>query len=186
MVIAAAIALVMPACSRRAESKKPDKIAQTKIDACTLLSKQEIEALQGAPITDTKSSESPGGDFRVSQCFYTAAEFNKSVSLAVIQKRPTDAHTRMPKQFWRETFGRASEKKEKGEKEAGEEKERRTPPKKIDGVGDDAYWASNRFGGILYVLKGEAVISVSIGGPDTEQTKIDKSKTLAKKAIEHL
>jgi hypothetical protein len=79
----------------------------------------------------------------------------------------------------------AGQKNEKDEKE-GEEKERRTPPKKIEGLGDDAYWASNRFGGILYVLKGEAFISISVGGADSEQVKIDKSKTLAKKAIEHL
>jgi hypothetical protein len=55
------------------------------------------------------------------------------------------------------------------------------PPKKIEGIGDEAFWASNRFGGVLYVLKGDAFISISLGGPDSEQTKIDKSKALAKK-----
>jgi hypothetical protein len=184
VVIAAAVGLGMPTCSRRAESKKPDRVAQTKLDACALLTKQEIEAVQSARITDTKSSESAGGDFRVAQCFYTAAEFNKSVSLTVIQKHPTNTQSRTPKQFWEETF--VAEKGEKGEKEGGEEKERRTPPKKIAGLGDDAYWAPNRFGGMLYVLKRDAFISISIGGPDPEQTKIDKSKALAQKAIDRL
>jgi hypothetical protein len=186
LVIATAVALIIPACSRRAESKKPDKAVQTKLDACTLLSKQEIEPLQSSPITDTKSSEQAGGDFRVAQCFYTAAEFNKSVSLAVIQKHPSEAGRRTPKQFWNDTFAGAGEKKEKGETEAGEEKERRTPPKKIEGVGDDAYWAANRFGGVLYVLKGDAFISISVGGTDTEQVKIDKCKALAQKAISRM
>jgi len=173
------------ACRKDTAPPKP-KADAAKIDACTLLSKQDIEALQGSTITDTKSSENTDGDFRVAQCFYTAAEFNKSVSLALMQKHPTKANTRTPKQFWQETFGRASEKKEKGEKEAGEEKERRTPPKKISGVGDDAYWVPNRFGGTLYVLKGEAFISVSVGGTDPEQAKIDKCKALAQKAISRM
>ena len=185
-VIAAAVGLGIPACSRRAESKSSAKVAQNKIDACMLLTRQEIEIVQGASITDTKSSNTAGGDFRVSQCFYTAAEFNKSLSLAVIQKDLSETHARTPKQFWQQTFTRASEKKEGGESEAGEEKEPRRPPKKIDGVGDDAYWAPNRFGGVLYVLKGDAFISISVGGPDNEQVKIEKSKTLAQKAISRL
>jgi hypothetical protein len=159
------------------------EVRQPKIDPCTLLSKQEIEALQNSRITETKSSENAGGDFRVAQCFYTAAEFNKSVNLALIQKHPTDASRRTPKEFWQETFAGSGEKNEKGEKERGEEKERTTPPKKIEGVGDDAYWVPNRFGGVLYVLKGDAFISISVGGIDPEQTKIDKCKTLAQKAI---
>jgi hypothetical protein len=182
-MIAAAIALATPACGRRADTKKPDKVAETKIDPCTLLLKQEVEASQSSRITDTKSSENTGGDFRVSQCFYTAAEFNKSVNLAIAQANPTNPHSRTPKQFWQETFGRSAEKNEKGEKESREEKERRTPPKKIEGVGDDAYWASNRFGGVLYVLKSDAFISISVGGTDSEQAKIDKCKALAQKAI---
>jgi hypothetical protein len=44
----------------------------------------------------------------------------------------------------------------------------------------------NRFGGVLYVLKGDAFISISVGGPDTEETKINKSKTLAQKALQRL
>jgi hypothetical protein len=179
-VITAAIAFVTPACSRRAQSKKADNAAQTNIDACTLLSKKEIEIVQTSPIKGTKSSEQAGGDFRVAQCFYAAAEFTKSVNLAVIQKHPTDARKRTPRQFWQETFSGTGERNEKGEKE------RRTPPKKISGVGDDAYWVPNRFGGTLYVLKGEAFISVSVGGTDPEQAKIDKCKALAQKAISRM
>jgi hypothetical protein len=166
----------------RAAVGKTTEPGQRKIDACTLLTKQEIETLQGSQITDTKRSENPGGDFQISQCFYTAAEFNKSVNLAIAQTNPTNPQSRTPRQFWQETFGRAGEKNEKREEEE-EEKERRTPPKKIEGVGDDAYWAPNRFGGVLYVLKGDSFISISVGGTDNEQTKIDKCKALAQKVI---
>jgi hypothetical protein len=170
------------ACRRDTAPPKP-RADTSPLDACVLIQKKEIESLQHSPISQTKSSESAGGDFRVSQCFYTAAEFNKSVNLAVAQKNPSDTRGRTPKQFWQETFDRSGKKHEKGETESGEEKERRTPPKKIEGVGDDAYWAPNRFGGVLYVLKGDAFISISVGGTDTEQAKIDKCKALAQKAI---
>ena len=60
------------------------------------------------------------------------------------------------------------------------------PPKKIDGLGDEAFWVSNRFGGVLYVLKGDAFISIGVGGTDDEETKLKKSKALAEKALERL
>ena len=59
------------------------------------------------------------------------------------------------------------------------EREESHPPKKIEDIGDDAYWTGNRFGGMLYVLKHDAFISISVGGPDNEQTKIDKSKNFS-------
>ena len=53
-------------------------------------------------------------------------------------------------------------------------------------IGEEAYWAPNRFGGVFYVLKGDAFISISVGGPDDEETKINKSKALAQKALQRL
>jgi hypothetical protein len=160
-------------------------------DACSLVSKEEVESVQEAPLNDTKSSERSDGVFRVSQCFYAAAEFSKSVSLAMIQKDPDHSATRSPKDFWKEKFGRYSgeererDKDEKA-KERKEEKEESIPPKKIEGIGDEAFWASNRFGGILYVLTGDAFISISLGGTDDEETKIKKSKALAQQALKRL
>jgi hypothetical protein len=49
-----------------------------------------------------------------------------------------------------------------------------------------AFWASNRFGGVLYVLKGDAFISISLGGTDKEEAKLEKSKALAQKALPRL
>ena len=89
--------------------------------------------------------------------FYTGAEFSKSVSLAVVQKNPDQQNNRDPKDFWKEKFGPYSgnEKEREGKAETKSvEKEQGPAPKKIGGLGDDAYWVSNRFGGILYVLKG--------------------------------
>ena len=164
---------------------------QAQIEVCALITTPEIEATQGSPIKETKKSARSDGAFRVSQCFYTATEFSKSVSLAMIQKDPDHPATRSPKDFWKERFGRYSgeEKerdKDKKETERKEEKEESVPPKKIDGIGEEAFWASNRFGGVLYILKGDAFTSISVGGPDNEEAKLQKSKALAQKALQRL
>jgi len=104
-----------------------------------------------------------------------------------------------PREFWEQTFGRfrkeetETEKKEHEEKDAAntrgggrEEGEEGTPPKKMDGVGEEAFWAGNRVGGALYVLKGDVFIRISVGGPDNQEKKIEKSKTLAQKALGRL
>ncbi len=187
--------LISQGCKKR-ETPKPipkasEKSNQVQIDACGLITSQEIEAVQGSPIKETKSSARSDAGFRVSQCFYTATEFSKSVSLAVMQRDPNSSATRSPKDFWKERFGRFSDDekerdKVKEETERKEEKEESVPPKKIEGIGDEAFWASNRFGGVLYVLKGDAFISISLGGTDEEETKIQKSKALAQKALQQL
>jgi hypothetical protein len=171
-------------------------VAGPKIDACTLLTGEEIQEVQGSPITDTKSSEVPGGgSFRTSQCYFAAAESSKSVSLAVTQSNPE--FNKSPRDYWKETFGRFGKKEseEEAEKEKkeegragrrGEEEEERRPPKKIEGVGEEAFWSGNRFGGALYVLKKESIVRVSVGGPGDEEAKINKSKALAAKAISRL
>ena len=152
---------------------------QAKFDVCRLIEKEEIEAVQGSPIKETKSSARSEGDLRISQCFYTEAEFSRSVNLTVIQRDPDQQAKRSPRDFWKETFGRK-------EGRATEEKEASATPKRINGIGEEAYWSPNRFGGVLYVLKGDAFISISVGGPDNEETKINKSKTLAQKAVKRL
>ena len=190
-----ALIVVSAGCKKR-ETPPPvprtiQESNQAQIDVCGLLTKEEIEAIQGSPIKETKSSARSDTAFRVSQCFYTATEFSKSVSLAVMQGAPGRPTTTSPRDFWKERFGRFSgdereRDKVKEETDGKEEKEESVPPKKIDGIGDEAFWASNRFGGVLYILKGDAFISISLGGPDNEQTKIDKSKALAQKALQRL
>ena len=194
--------LALAGCEKRATTQSTDsggqEPGQARFDACGLLAKEEIEAIQGSPIKETKSSARSDADFRISQCFYTAAEFSKSVSLAVTQSDPHSSAKRSPKDFWKKTFGRfegeAKESEDDREKKESlrdqargrDEEETSVPPKKIDGIGEDAYWTGNRFGGALYVLKKDAFIRISVGGPDKEETKIDKSKALAQKALERL
>jgi len=194
--------LALAGCERRATTQSitsaGQEPGQAGFDACGLIAKEEIEAIQGSPIKETKSSARSDAGFRISQCFYTAAEFSKSVSLAVTQSDPHSSAKRSPRDFWKETFGRrfaGQEKEREGDQEKKEslrdqarkeEREESTPPKKIDGIGDEAYWIATRVAGALYVLKNDMFIRISVGGPDKEETKINKSKALAQKALERL
>ena len=153
-------------------------------DACGLISKEEVESIQAAPVNETKTSEHSDGALLVSQCFYTAAEFSKSVALALVQSDPKQGSKRSPKDFWKEKFDPYQDEEPKTK--SGDEKEQGSAPKKIEGLGDDAYWVGNRFGGMLYVLRGDAFISIGVGGTDDEDTKLKKSKALAEKALQHL
>src|SRR5438552_11399811 len=167
-----------------------------RIAPCSLITNEEVGAIQHATITDAKSSAGVSGGMLMSQCYYNSKEPNMSVSLAVIEHNPQDASAPDAKSYWAESFrwftGDESDEEKSGEqseKRGGverEEKEKRVPPKRLDGIGEEAYWSGNRFGGALYVLKGDVFIRVSVGGPDNEETKIEKSKTLAQKALSRL
>ena len=153
-------------------------------DACSLVSKEEIESVQAAPVNETKRSEHLDGVFLVSQCSYTAKEFSKSVSLALKRSDPKQGSARSPKDFWKEKFDPYQDEEPKTK--SGDEKEQGSAPKQIGGLGDQAFWVPNRFGGVLYVLKGDVFISIGIGGTDDEDTKLKKSKALAQKALKRL
>jgi hypothetical protein len=173
-----------------------------KVDACAMLDSKEIQTVQGEAVKETKLSGQAGGGLLISQCFFTLPTFSNSISLLVAQKGD-GADARDPKEFWRETFqkGSAEEKERERERErnkkdrdkdkkAGgqreEEEEEATPPQKVAGVGDDAFWIGSRVGGALYVLKGNAYLRISIGGSGDQTSRIKKSKTLAQKVIARL
>ena len=181
-IVFAATLLSLAGCGKTAQTPTS---AETKLDPCTLITSDEIAAIQKSPVKEAKSSVNVSGGFRVSQCFYTTEPFNKSVVLNVTQTDPDHPTNRTPKDVWKETFGQ-SNGGEKEREHGNEEEEQRAAPKRIDGVGDEAYWTGIRFGGVLYVLKKDRFIRISVGGGDTEESKINSSKALARKAIERL
>jgi hypothetical protein len=177
-----------PAATAEAAAVKP------KLDACALLTSKEIESVQGEALKETKLTGQSTGGFSMSQCFFTLPTFTNSISLLVAQKgEGVGAHD--PKDYWRDTFHEDKGKdKDKDRDRAGdpdkkkgaEEEEEGAPPQKVPGVGDDAYWMGTRVGGALYVLKGNAYVRISIGGPADQASKIRKSKTLAQRALKRL
>ena len=183
----------LASCQKSKTNSTTALAKRPKIDPCGLISAEEVQAIQGSPIKDIKPSEQSDGSFRIAQCFYNAETFNKSVSLAVTQSDPASAKARNPKDFWKETFGRyeGEVKEEKGDQEKREslreqDEEKGRPPKKLEGIGDAAYWTANRMGGALYVLKDDVFIRISVGGPESEDAEINRCKALAEKALSHL
>jgi hypothetical protein len=101
-----------------------------------------------------------------------------------VTQRSGGADARDPKEAWSEIFRSA---KEAGSAPAEQEKEKQSaPPQQISDLGDEAFWAPQRFGGALYVLKGNIYISLSIGGPADQATKLQKSKVLAEMVLKRL
>lgn len=111
-------ALLFGACGKKTTTDS--NAAGPALDACTLLTGEEIQSIQGSPVTGTKSSGNSNAGLRVSQCFYSAAEFTKSVSVAVTQPDNTSPNRRSAKSYWHDTLvaSRAKPKKKKATKKS--------------------------------------------------------------------
>jgi len=157
-----------------------------KLDACAMLTSQEIQSIQGEGFKETKLSESSANGFHVSQCFYALPTFTNSISLAITQ-RAAGPGARDPREFWKDTFHSGKEPKNDGDRDREkEEGEKSKPPQQISGIGDEAFWMASRAAGILYVLKGSSYLRISIGGRGDQQMELSKSKALAQKVIDRL
>jgi hypothetical protein len=155
-------------------------VIKPRLDACALLTGSEIQSVQGEPIKEAKLTGQLAGGLAISQCFFTLPTFNNSISLIVAHKGE-GAGGREPKEFWRSTF-HAEKKDAKARKKSEEESD---PPKKISGLGDEAFWMGNRIAGALYVLKGDAYVRVSVGGPSDKASQT-RARMLAQKALARL
>src|SRR5690242_9380454 len=172
-----------PAASAAAPSTQQLK---PKLDACAMLTSQEIQSIQGEGLKETKLSENSANGLYVSQCFFTLPTFTNSISLAITQ-RAAGPGARDPRQFWKDTFHSGKEPKNDGDREKDREKEAgESRPQQISGIGDEAFWMASRAAGVLYVLKGSSYLRLSIGGHGDQQTDIRKSKALAQKVIDRL
>jgi hypothetical protein len=158
----------------------PSATATSSVDnfACTLLTKEELQAVQGEPFKNTKASQPGGAGLTVSQCYFELPTTVNSVVLTVTRKGDAG---RDPSQSWREIFHPDESARKK---EEGEEKEKE--PLKVEGVGDEAFWTGTRVSGALYVLKGNCYIRISVGGAGDQTQKIDKSKKLAESVLKRL
>lgn len=173
----------------------PSDVATLKprVDACALLTSKEIETIQGEAPKENKLTGQSAAGFSISQCFFTLPTFTNSISLSLTQQGEGTG-ARDPKDYWRDTFHEKGKDKDKDKdrgadrdkKKGAEEEEEGAPPERISGVGDEAYWVGSRVGGVLYVLKGNVYLRISIGGAADQTSKIKVSKLLAQKALARL
>ena len=182
---ALATSTATPSVQQQTTVAGPDPV-KPKLNACAMLTSQEIESIQAETLKETRLNESSADGLNVSQCFFTLPTFTKSISL-VISQRADGPGAHDPRQIWRETFDRDKKPpKDRNRERDREEGEESRPPQKISGIGDEAFWMTSPAAGILYVLKGSTYIRISIGGREDQQTKIRKSTALARKVIDRL
>ena len=186
-----------PLPSSSSESAHAALAPTAKVDVCGLLTTAEIQSIQGEPLKETKVSGTTENGLLVSQCFFSLPTFANSVNVVLTQKGEGNG-MRDPREFWKETFDRNENEKERerGSKKnreqerkadrSEEEDKEGAPPKKIAGLGDEAFWQGSRVGGALYVLKGNKYIRISIGGAGDQQARINKAKALAAFALKRL
>jgi len=159
----------------------PAASAATKPDVCSVITSAEIEAVQGERVSHTKSSGQ--------QCFYTVVPFARSVSLELARSEPRGPAAEGPRDRWNDMFHPETRAKdgEGPEGRAGKETEAESGrPIPVKDLGDEAFWNGNAITGGLYVLKGDAWIRISLGGPEDSSVKIERASRLARKAMPRL
>jgi hypothetical protein len=145
------------------------------IDTCSLLTSEEIQAVQGEPPQESKPSQHSAGGISRYDCLFTLPNYTNSISLSIAQPS-TGADARDARQDWQRTFAAA----------AAKASEKVGPPRKLEGIGDEAYWTGNQQIGALYVLKGPRYLRISVGGAGGRDEKIRKCQTLAEAVLKRL
>jgi len=164
-----------------------------KKDACALLTVAEIEAVQGEPVSETKSTVRPNGEMLITECLYLTSTSTKSVSVALATSASASPSTLTPRKFWLKQF-HASDSREdempaavKSAEKPGPEGEREgRKPRRTEGLGEEAYWVGTPITGALYVLEGDNFFRISVGGVREEGARIEKSKALARAILNRL
>jgi hypothetical protein len=154
-----------------------------KVDACSLLTSDEIRAVLGETMTDPRPNTQPAGGLLLFQCVFGAAS-RQSISVAVAGTATSGGGRLTPREFWRRQFHPSP--RDKREEREDRETEGENKPRPIAGIGDEAFWSGNRIAGALYVLRRDTFVRISVGGIANEHERIEKTKALARAAIRRL
>jgi hypothetical protein len=178
-------ALVVSGCSKpKSEKTEATPSPHPPVDACSLLTSDEIQSVQGEALKQAKPSQTVAGYSFAAQCYYETTTNVNSVVISVGQ-RTRAAGEKDPREWWKQTFHREegdNEEHERAGEREREEEGKRTPPKKVDGLGDEAFWVASPVGGSMYVLKGDVYIRVSTGGRE----QFERVKRLSELALRHM
>ena len=137
--------------------------------------------MQGSPVIDTVRSARAAEGLILGQCYYSVKESNKSVSLTVTLTDSSSPGRQSARDVWKQTAPRYDGEEEK-DLTSPQRKKKPKLPTKIDGLGEEAYWAASGVGGAMYVLKNDGFFRLSIGGAESAEARLEKSKSLAEKA----
>ena len=172
------VVLATASCSKREpQAEAPPRL----IDACTLLTREEVSTVLGLPVQETKQSARPASDATMSQCYFVLPTNADSINVVLTQRIDSNS-PRDPRKAWQTMF-----LDERPVKMGHDGKPKDQPrPERISGLGEDAFWAGGRFGGTLNVLKGNALVQISVGGSGDESAKLEKLKELARLIVGRL
>jgi hypothetical protein len=146
-------------------------------DPCTLLTVSDVEQAQGNVYLDATKAVKTSGGVTVSQCYFRLPEASRSVTLELTR----GGSTRATHELWEKQF--EAKEKEKGK---GEEGENETHGVEVKDLGEDAIWTGNRVSGALYVLTGDTILRISLGGIGTQELKVERAKMLARRVLPKL
>lgn len=181
---------------------------------CALLTDEEVREVQGEAPAVAQGTEHTAGAVATSQCFYRLPTFSKSINLEVARAAPGSPAGAVG-DYWRKLFGAeaaarrarkleleevakrereellARERAAGGVREGGRRRKKdreaeEAPPRRVEGVGEEAYWIGNQTAASLYVLTKGAVVRVSPAAGDAEDVKIQKAAELARRALKRL
>lgn len=147
---------------------------------CKLVSRDAVARIQKAPVVSDKESASGGKSVENRSCYFQTDPFSKSVSLEWARDREPGAARRQ----WNFLF---HEKREEGDREKEEEKERgHATPEPVAGIGDEAFWVPGHAGGAIYAYGSGSFVRVSVGGEGNEGEKKERASALAREALASL
>ena len=141
---------------------------EKKIDVSTIVTKTDAEKILGEPVSDARIRNMDGQDGYYSKCNYSSMYPGKSLILRVYQAAPGAPGPR--KQFEMLKNGGIA-------------------LKPVSGLGDKAGVFSGGSesgpakGIMLYVVRGNAFVTVGVGGIVDEVAALDKAKGIARKIL---
>lgn len=168
-----------PTAERRdADATQPEAPTGTAaIDACRLLSPEEIASVQGEAPARTQLVGDSEGELTVSQCNFMLPAGPNSLAVRVVE-RGNGPKARDPREVWQETFHAPPP-------DAADARYTRQH-QKVEGVGEEAFWLGNAKSGGLHVLAGSRFIRVNVGGQEDVPAKIAKCSKLAQFVLPRL
>lgn len=141
--------------------------------------------MQDATLERRKGSEAKAGALHFSQCFFATNDFARSVSLTVITASGAGPAVNAARNYWETTFHR-QRKAAEAEPSGREKGEEDNSPRAVPGTGEEAFWTGDARAGSLYVLSGDVVLRISVGGVSDEEERVRRSRALAKAALSRL
>ncbi len=144
---------------------------ENRIDLAAVISKKDAESALGEAVKDPQSRNGEGADGYYSRCNYYSENPGRSLVLRVRQTTPEQLAP--AKQLEELMAGSAA-------------------IKPLPGLGERAALASDGAQNtpshplMLYVVKGNAFVTVGIGGISDEKTALEKAKTVVRKILAKL